>query len=144
MRGNYTTRHFSLDMMCQQTSSVLESAIWKAGTFTNTIEGRSRGVRLGDCLIRRVFEKKGVSCGKRKTSKTRSKCENVTQVVSRATSNDDQQHKKKVLAPAPVWPKMSHGKWWRYVAEIWPSDFSNRATEAATIWRRNLLRLTKL
>ena len=38
--------------------------------------------------------------------------------------------RKKFLHRHRFGPKMSHGKWWRYVAEIWPSDFSNRATRS--------------
>jgi hypothetical protein len=57
-----------------------------------------------------VFEKEAVWCGKQEMQKTGSKCENVTQVVSRATSYDDEDRKKKVLTPAPACSEVSHGK----------------------------------
>ena len=97
----------------------------KCAPFKNTIGGRSRGVRQVGGAVWRVFEKEQILCGKRKMSKTTSKCETVTQVVSRATSYDDEDRKKKVLTPTPFWPAVSNGKWWRNVADFWPIDLSN-------------------
>ena len=107
----YITRKFFLDMVCQSASIVLESAVRKVGTFSNTIGGRSRGVRLGGGLIHRVFEKEGVWCCKWETRKTGSKCENVTQVVFQVTSYGDQQRKKKILTLVRVCREVSNGKW---------------------------------
>jgi hypothetical protein len=50
-----------------------------------------------------VFEKEAVLCGKQKIQKTGSKCQNMAQVVSRATSYDDEERKKKVLTPVRVY-----------------------------------------
>jgi len=80
-----------------------------------------------------VFEKETVLRGKRKTEKTGSKCKNVTQVVYRAMSYDDQQRKKKMLTPARVWPRVSNGKWWRNVADCWPSDFPKGSPKRVAI-----------
>ena len=117
MRENYTTRKFSLDMVCQITSIVLESAIRKVGAFTNTIGGRSRGVRLVGGRFHRVFEKEVVLCGKQETEKTGSKCENVTQVVSRVGSYDDEERTKKFLHRGRIGRRchMASG------GEMWPS-----------------------
>jgi len=80
-----------------------------------------------------VFEKEVVLCGKQKTSKTGSKCENVTQVVWRVTSYDDEERKKKVLALAQVWPAVSIGKCQRNAADFCQSDFSNGGATRARI-----------
>ena len=57
-----------------------------------------------------MFEKEAVLCGKQEMQKTGSKCENVTQVVSRARSYDDEERKKKVLTPVWDYLQMSNGK----------------------------------
>ena len=80
-----------------------------------------------------MFEKGSVLCGKQEMQKTGSKCENVTQVVCRVTSYGDEDRKKKVLTPAPVWRTVSNGKWWRNVADFWLSDLSNGGAKGMII-----------
>ena len=117
MKENKITRKFALDMACPITSTVLESTIRKVGAFTNTIGGRSRGVRLVGGYFPGVFEKGSVSYGKWKMKKTVGKCENVTQVVWRAVSYDDQTDVKKVLDSRSCQTGTSSGKLRRIVAE---------------------------
>ena len=100
MKENYTTRKFSLDMVCQITSIFLESPVRKVGAISNTIGGPSRGVLKVDAEISELFEKSSEASNNRIEPNRGEKRLASTQVGCRATSYDRRRATKKILTGA--------------------------------------------